>query len=807
MTRLVLLLAGTAGLVVVARAASFYAGVDSFAFGLTLAMAGVFSVGLCELVLRARSNARTAASLAKLVRTEDGGRASLDAAPAPLAARLRAHLEQDPMPADVPVIAPFLVGLLVMLGLLGTFLGLFETLRGAQEALEASADVNSLRAGLASPMGGLMRSFGTSAAGVASSAMLGLAMVFVRRSARQLQEAIHAACAGPLKHLSAARRQLSALEELAEQGKAMPAAAEALQSAVILLERLGEDERARGAVLADRIDGLRADWSETHRSSLGELRGALKAAANRTAEAAGAALAPAAAEVIVAVQRSASDQLTAMQEATAAQLEAVQATGAAQLEALQETAGGQLATLQESLRDQLAAIGSAQKDQALELQKVLEAERSGRTEKDAALAERLQAAVSAVASDLEAAARDRRRDESALADRFTEHLQALGEAEGSLAGRFADQLQALTASEEAHVERMGAHLEGLGDRLAEQLERLVAQEDGRAQAASERLDGLVASWRDALGEARVVESARGEEAVERLAGLVDGWRATLESARATEAEHGQRVAQALRSAEDQIRVGAETVAALTRDASEREAARDARADGLLARLDAMGQELAAAREAHAEALAEVEDRLAHRQEKRTEAVVGSLGVHAEKLGAMQATLENHHRERLEAVAEALTSQAERLGTMQQALEDRHAVHAAELGAALVAEAKRLGAGLEETSALVREAAGATAMGGAELAAAAELFTAAVERHGEAAEQWLEGLGQVERAVEEAGESAAVDVLGQYLARTHELFDQQLGFQQALVAQIENQGPLFGPAAGRPERPEGAGVDA
>ena len=44
---------------------------------------------------------------------------------------------------------------------------------------------------------------------------------------------------------------------------------------------------------------------------------------------------------------------------------------------------------------------------------------------------------------------------------------------------------------------------------------------------------------------------------------------------------------------------------------------------------------------------------------------------------------------------------------------------------------------------------------------------------------------------------AVDVLGQYLARTHELFDQQLGFQQALVAQIENQGPLFGAAAAAP----------
>ncbi len=42
---------------------------------------------------------------------------------------------------------------------------------------------------------------------------------------------------------------------------------------------------------------------------------------------------------------------------------------------------------------------------------------------------------------------------------------------------------------------------------------------------------------------------------------------------------------------------------------------------------------------------------------------------------------------------------------------------------------------------------------------------------------------MERSVEEAGEGAAVDVLGQYLARTHELFDQQLGFQQELYEQL------------------------
>jgi hypothetical protein len=42
---------------------------------------------------------------------------------------------------------------------------------------------------------------------------------------------------------------------------------------------------------------------------------------------------------------------------------------------------------------------------------------------------------------------------------------------------------------------------------------------------------------------------------------------------------------------------------------------------------------------------------------------------------------------------------------------------------------------------------------------------------------------MERAVTNAGESAAADVLDQHLVRTHELFDSQLQFHQALIEQL------------------------
>jgi hypothetical protein len=73
------------------------------------------------------------------------------------------------------------VGLLVMLGMLGTFLGMVVTLNGAVFALEDTTDLPAIRSALAAPVKGLGLAFGTSVAGVAASAMLGLLSALSRR--------------------------------------------------------------------------------------------------------------------------------------------------------------------------------------------------------------------------------------------------------------------------------------------------------------------------------------------------------------------------------------------------------------------------------------------------------------------------------------------------------------------------------------------------------------------------------------------------------------------------------------------------
>ena len=121
MTRIAVLLCGVAGMAIIARAAAFYRGTDSFAFGLVCLMALGLFLGLWELWQR---SARVTALTKELdTLPKEPELETIDAATPSLRTLLRARLEREPMSLGGPIFTPFLIGLLVMLGLLGTFMG------------------------------------------------------------------------------------------------------------------------------------------------------------------------------------------------------------------------------------------------------------------------------------------------------------------------------------------------------------------------------------------------------------------------------------------------------------------------------------------------------------------------------------------------------------------------------------------------------------------------------------------------------------------------------------------------------------
>lgn len=130
----------------------------------------------------------------------------LTGVPAALRLGVARRIDGERVGLPGPTLAPYLVGLLVLLGMLGTFLGMVVTLKGAVVALDRTADLPALREALSAPVKGLGLAFGTSVAGVAASAALGLWAALARRHRGQVAQALEAAVAGPLRDFSAVQQ-------------------------------------------------------------------------------------------------------------------------------------------------------------------------------------------------------------------------------------------------------------------------------------------------------------------------------------------------------------------------------------------------------------------------------------------------------------------------------------------------------------------------------------------------------------------------------------------------------------------------
>jgi hypothetical protein len=164
----------------------------------------------------------------------------------------------------------YLIGLLVFLGLLGTFWGLLETVHSISGVInamttgsDASAMFDDLKTGLAAPIAGMSISFTSSLFGLAGSLILG----FLDLQAGQAQN-----------------RFYTELEDfLASHAEATPASVEVLPEKIASLDPL--DQRKSAAALANLAEGIQGlvshmrqeqqlirDWVEAQASQQEEVR-------------------------------------------------------------------------------------------------------------------------------------------------------------------------------------------------------------------------------------------------------------------------------------------------------------------------------------------------------------------------------------------------------------------------------------------------------------------------------------------------------------------------------------------------------
>jgi hypothetical protein len=165
--------------------------------------------------------------------------------PAGLQNPIRQRVEGERVGLPGPSLTPYLVGLLVMLGMLGTFLGMVVTLNGAVFALEGSNNIAGIRSAFSEPIKGLGLAFGTSVAGVATSAMLGLMSSLVRRERAQATQVLDTLTATTLRGFSLVHQRQETFKALQQQSQALPQVVQQLQMLMAQMSQTSQQMNER----------------------------------------------------------------------------------------------------------------------------------------------------------------------------------------------------------------------------------------------------------------------------------------------------------------------------------------------------------------------------------------------------------------------------------------------------------------------------------------------------------------------------------------------------------------------------------
>jgi hypothetical protein len=233
------------GLAVIAWVGAGYVLTNPLALAITVLIGAFWAMGVRELQRFRQTSAELGLAVDALSQPPAGLAVWLERVPAGLRNAVRRRVEGEAVGLPAPALAATLAGLLVLLGMLGTFLGMILTLRGTGAALETATDLVAVRNSLIAPVKGLGLAFGTSVAGVAGSATLGLLSALARRERVAVAQRLDAAIATTLRRFSQAAQREESLGLLQRQADAMPALVERLDAMMAALERQQESSNAR----------------------------------------------------------------------------------------------------------------------------------------------------------------------------------------------------------------------------------------------------------------------------------------------------------------------------------------------------------------------------------------------------------------------------------------------------------------------------------------------------------------------------------------------------------------------------------
>ncbi|MBR8312978.1 DUF802 domain-containing protein [Burkholderia dolosa] len=651
-----------AGLIAVCWIGAGYVASNPLAAAVTLLIGACYVAGAVELLRYRQATGTLSRAVAAL--TEPPARLDtwLDTLDPGLRGAVRARVEGARVALPGPALAPYLVGLLVLLGMLGTLLGMVVTLKGTGAALESATDLDAIRASLIAPVKGLGFAFGTSIAGVATSAMLGLLSALVRRERIDAAHALDAKIATTLRVYSPAHQRDESFRLLQRQADVMPALVDRLQTMMATLD-------ARSVALHDRqIEAQHAFFDRTERAYAGlasNVGAALKESAAESARVAGAALQP----VVAATMTGLAQEMAALRDTV---------TGAVQRQ-LDALTGG----FEKTTADVTAAWTRALDEQrragdavARQLQTTLGAFADTFALRSSDLldgvATRLESTEGRLSDAWRAALARQEQVGETLADR---HAHALAEAAATFERHAASTLAAmreshtglqkqLEARDEQRLSAWNDSLAAMAKKLGEEWQRAGAHSAGRQQ---EVCDALAQTTRDLAAQAATFERRSNDllttirdshtglqtQLAERDAQRLSAWNDSLAAMAAKLGEEWQRAGAHSAGRQQEV---CDALAQTTRDLAAQAATFERRSNDLLTTI----------RDSHTG----LQTQLAERDAQRLSAWNDSLAAMAAKLGEEWQRAGAHSAGRQQEICDALAQTTRDLATQAATFEQR-----------------------------------------------------------------------------------------------------------------------------------------
>jgi len=528
MNRNLSLFAFILGLFAVAWVAIGYIGGHPLAFSVSCVIAVVYIAGAIEMRRFHDNTAALATALRNI--PEDIGHLGewLQQVPDALQNAVRLRIEGERVALPGPGITPYLVGLLVLLGMLGTFLGMVVTLNGAVLALESTTDLHTIRSALAAPVKGLGVAFGTSVAGVATSAMLGLISALCRRDRLQVGQLLDSKIASVLRDFSLSYQRQETFKALQAQSQALPELVGKLDA---MLSQMAEQNRLLGEQLAAGQQRFHEEAKGLYTGLAQSVDQSLKASLKDSATVAAETIQP----VVTATMASIAGETRGLHDKLFGTVE-TQLAGIAGQFALT------VSTVSDTWTQALSHHEQATDTQHQHLQSALSAYADTFELRSAALlasVETTQAKLQADAAQqyatlAETTAASQQQLAVTLASQFDGVTTRLDQAVSQVADTFGERTQALLtsidASHAAFAQTTQAQQAAISEQVASQLDGIALRFDGAVQTVSDTWTGALAKHEhasDRLTQALAqTQTSLADTFAQRTAALLAEMRAT-----------------------------------------------------------------------------------------------------------------------------------------------------------------------------------------------------------------------------------------------------------------------------------------